>query len=36
MRAKVSIVVPAYNNADYIEETMRSILAQSYPSSKSS
>ena len=31
MRAKVSIVVPAYNNADYIEETMRSILAQSYP-----
>ena len=30
MRAKVSIVVPAYNNADYIEETMRSILAQTY------
>lgn len=27
----VSIVVPAYNNADYIEETMRSILAQTYP-----
>ncbi|WP_127792896.1 glycosyltransferase family 2 protein [Agromyces sp. LHK192] len=31
MRAKVSIVVPAYNNADYIEETMRSLLAQTYP-----
>lgn len=30
MGAKVSIVVPAYNNADYIEETMRSILAQTY------
>jgi glycosyltransferase involved in cell wall biosynthesis len=31
MRANVSIVVPAYNNADYIEETMRAILAQTYP-----
>jgi glycosyltransferase involved in cell wall biosynthesis len=30
MSARVSIVVPAYNNADYIEETMRSILAQTY------
>lgn len=26
----VSIVVPAYNNADYIEDTMRSILAQTH------
>ena len=31
MTATVSIVVPAYNNADYIELTMRSILAQTYP-----
>ena len=30
MSARVSIVVPAYNNADYIEETMRSILSQTY------
>jgi glycosyltransferase involved in cell wall biosynthesis len=29
--ATVSIVVPAYNNADHIERTMDSILAQSYP-----
>jgi glycosyltransferase involved in cell wall biosynthesis len=27
---RVSIVVPAYNNEDYIAETMRSILAQTY------
>ena len=26
----VAVVVPAYNNADYIERTMRSILAQTY------
>jgi len=31
MSPTVSIVVPAYNNADYIEATMRSILAQTYP-----
>jgi glycosyltransferase involved in cell wall biosynthesis len=29
--ALVSIVVPAYNNADHIERTMDSILAQTYP-----
>lgn len=28
---RVSIVVPAFNNADYIESTMRSILTQSHP-----
>jgi len=28
----VSIVVPAFQNADYIERTMDSILSQSYPS----
>ena len=30
MTPTVSIVVPAYNNADYIERTMDSILAQSH------
>lgn len=30
MTARVSIVVPAYNNAEYIEATMRSILAQTF------
>jgi glycosyltransferase involved in cell wall biosynthesis len=30
MTPTVSIVVPAYNNADYIERTMNSILAQSH------
>jgi glycosyltransferase involved in cell wall biosynthesis len=31
MSATVSIVVPAFENAEYIEATMRSILAQTYP-----
>ncbi|CAN5280789.1 N/A [soil metagenome] len=30
MSPRVSVVVPAYNNADYIERTMDSILAQTY------
>lgn len=30
MTPRVSVVVPAYNNADYIAETLRSILAQTY------
>jgi glycosyltransferase involved in cell wall biosynthesis len=29
--SRVTVVVPAYNNADYIAETMRSILEQDYP-----
>lgn len=31
MTAKTSIVVPAYNNADFIAATVDSILAQDYP-----
>ncbi|UEM17951.1 glycosyltransferase [Bradyrhizobium barranii subsp. barranii] len=31
MRSKVSIVVPAFNAADYIVETIDSLLAQDYP-----
>lgn len=27
---RVSVVVPAYNNADFIDDTMRSILSQTY------
>lgn len=30
MTPRVSVVVPAYNNADYIAETIDSILNQSY------
>ncbi len=30
MTARVSIVVPAYNNAEYIEATMQSILTQTF------
>ena len=30
MPARVSVVVPAFNNAEYISETMDSILAQTY------
>lgn len=30
MPPKVSVVVPAYNNVDFIDETMRAILAQTY------
>ena len=30
MPAHVSIVVPTYNNADFVEETIESILAQTY------
>lgn len=30
MSPKVSIVIPAYNNVQYIEETLRSVLEQSY------
>lgn len=31
MTPRVSVVVPAYNSVDYIDDTMRSILVQSYP-----
>lgn len=27
----VSIVIPAYNNADYLDDTMASVLGQTYP-----
>ena len=30
MNARVSVVVPAYNNADFIEETVASILGQTF------
>lgn len=28
---KISIVIPSYNKADYIEETLKSIISQDYP-----
>lgn len=30
VKPRVSIVVPAFNNAEYIEETLRSIVSQTY------
>ena len=30
MSPQMSVVIPAYNNADYLAETIRSILAQTY------
>ncbi|BAS09807.1 chondroitin synthase [Arthrobacter sp. Hiyo4] len=30
MSPKVSIVIPAYNNVQYIEETLQSVLNQSF------
>ena len=27
---KISIVIPAYNNADYLDETMKTVLGQTY------
>ncbi len=29
--AKISIITPLYNKAEYISETIRSVQAQTYP-----